>query len=307
MNPLAVLLAELKCTPIPRESLDGLIRRMEDAVSSVIQGDEPNLFRLSDGETLDAIRNDPRWRNDWYRKWFDERGLFQLIGIHRAICNVADSNLRRVALAAFSDILRRCSHARGGYPNVMYDKRRLARSLPAPLFLSRLRDFCIAIAELTGAAIKYPPDIREGDARATGLSDCSIDAIITHPPYIGSIPYAEYGALSLTWLGHDPRKLDNELTGGKRQSSDVRERFENAYGSMFREAYRVLKPNAPIFLLVGHPLVKGERINLGEMTIRLATEAGFLLQARGERIGVNRRANKMGSEDILFLHKPKSE
>ncbi len=34
--------------------------------------------------------------------------------------------------------------------------------------------------------------------------------------YIGSIPYAEYGVLSLTWLGYDAKQLDRELTGGRR-------------------------------------------------------------------------------------------
>ena len=64
-----------------------------------------------------------------------------------------------------------------------------------------------------------------GNATALPMANDSVDAVISHPPYVGSIPYAEYGALSLRWLGFDPKQLDRQLTGGRRQSREVVERF----------------------------------------------------------------------------------
>jgi len=306
MNPLATLLARTKCTPITRARLDELIRIMTETVADILSnGGEGTLFSQTGMASLrTSIEEDVRFHGEWYRKWYDEVGLYQLIGIHRAIEAVQDEHLRRVATVAFSDILRRCSHARGGYPNVMYDKRRLIRPIPAPLFLTRLREFCQMIASLAEQRILgYEPEVRDGDARATGLPDNCVDAVITHPPYIGSVPYAEYGMLSLTWLGYDPKQLDRALIGGKRQSQDVLERFRRDYAAVLCESWRVLKPGKHLFVLVGHPLVKGQRINLADMTCELAVRADFKLVANAARAGINRRANKMGEEDLLFFAK----
>jgi tRNA G10 N-methylase Trm11 len=135
------------------------------------------------------------------------------------------------------------------------------------------------------------------------MADASVDAIVTHPPYIGSIPYAEYGLLSLVWLGHDPRKLDNQLTGGRRQSSRVVERFEEGFREMLSEAGRVLKPHKMMVMLVGSPLVKGKRVDLAEMAKRLGSHAGFDCVATHTRAGTNRRANLMGAESLLFFER----
>ena len=135
------------------------------------------------------------------------------------------------------------------------------------------------------------------------LEDCSVDAVISHPPYIGSVPYAEYGLLSLKWLGADPKALDRELTGGRRQSSDVVSRFRDGYGLMLREASRVLRPSRHVFLMVGNPVVKGEKIDLAKMSIELAGANGLRLVASTVRTGGNRRANKMGEEYLLFFQK----
>lgn len=305
MNPLALLIARTKCTPISRLKLDALIKQMTLAMGEIDGGqDGGTLFASQQSDIIDAIYADPRFKDEWYLKWFSEKAVFQLIGIHRAIMFLDASDCRNLALTAFSDILRRCSYAHSGYPNVMYDKRRLRRGDPLPLFVERLREFALAVAELERHKLTEKPYLREGDARETELPDDHVDAIITHPPYIGSIPYAEYGALSLTWLGHDPKCLDLRLTGGKRQAKDVLDRFQVDYGRMLQESFRILKPGKYLFVLVGHPLVKGKRIDLSEMTRNLAEAAGFSLAARTSRTGINRRANKMGDEDLLFFQKP---
>ena len=72
---------------------------------------------------------------------------------------------------------------------------------------------------------------------------------------------------------------------------------------MFREAERVLKPGRYVFLMVGNPTVRGDIVNLVGMTLKLARDVGLELTARAGRQGVNRRANKMGAEHLLFFRK----
>jgi hypothetical protein len=107
----------------------------------------------------------------------------------------------------------------------------------------------------------------------------------------------------LKWLGFDPKLLVLELTGGRRQSPKVVVRFRVGYGKLLVESSRVLKPGKHAFLMVGNPVVRGEIVDLAEMTIELASLANLNLVNRTLRNGVNRRANKMGAEHLLFFKK----
>jgi SAM-dependent methyltransferase len=304
LNPLAVLIAKVKTSPVLKKELEGLFLSISKELSVNHNNNDLPLFSRASDEQSDPIFCDPRLDQDWYRKWFQPHVLEELVAIDRAISRIRKENLRDVARVAFSDILRRSSNAAAGYPNVMFDKRVLQKGAPIRPFLKALE----RIIEMVGSLLPIETALRgvrviHGNAMNVPLDDSSVDAVISHPPYIGSIPYAEYGALSLQWLGVEPKQLDKELTGGRRQSPDVVKRFEQGYQKMLVEAARILKPGRHAFLMVGNPVVRGQIVDLAEMTVRLSEDAGLGLVARTERRGVNRRANKMGAEHLLFFRK----
>lgn len=299
LNPLAVLIARTKTRPVSSDRLERLQRDLRAALG----GGSPvgELFKTSLHE---RASNDARLGDEWYKKWFQPHVLQQLVAIHLAISDIEDQAERNVATIAFSEILRRSSNAHSGYPNVMFDKNAPEKPSPARAFFKALN----RVAEMVASLESTPADWKnvnaiEANATAIPVETDSVDAVVTHPPYIGSIPYAEYGSLSLTWMGVDPKALDRELTGGRRQSKDVVDRFATGYASMLKESARILKPGRFAFLMVGNPVVKGELIDLSEMTVELATTAGLRLVSRTVREGVNRRANKMGAEHLLFFQK----
>ena len=305
LNPLAVLIARVKTTPIAEAALNELVGSLGKALS--MPGDDGSLplFQGLAEEAACALDRDPRFHQEWYRKWFQPHVLRDLLTIDLAIRDVDRQALRDVARVAFSNILRRCSNAHSSYPNVMFDKNSPIKGSPVPAFLKTLNRKTEMVASLSNVKASWSDvEVILGNAAALQMDDDTVDAVITHPPYIGSIPYAEYGALSLQWLGTDFRRLDRELTGGRRQSKDVVQRFEHAYGQMLKETQRVLRPGRHAFLMVGNPIVRGEIVNLPQMTARLACKAGLELAARTERYGINRRANKMGAEHLLFFRKP---
>jgi hypothetical protein len=307
LNPLAVLISHVKTTPVQEKTLHDYLVRTETHLRSAFDR-TGSLFESSHSAAHDEIKEvkeDWRYGDPWFNKWFQKEPLLELIAVHRKVLSETDADSRNIGLVAFSDILRKCSNAHHSYPNVMFDKTN--RSVPSavPEFLRRLKEVSAAVVELCNVA-KAPvllPKVILGDAQALPMADASVDAIVTHPPYIGSIPYAEYGLLSLVWLGHDPRKLDNQLTGGRRQSSRVVERFEEGFREMLSEAGRVLKPHKMMVMLVGSPLVKGKRVDLAEMAKRLGSHAGFDCVATHTRAGTNRRANLMGAESLLFFER----
>ena len=263
------------------------------------------LFRNLAGEKVSGLDRDPRFDHEWYRKWFQPHVLRDLLAIDLAIREVDGQATRDVARVAFSNILRRSSNAHSSYPNVMFDKNSPAKGSPIPAFLKTLKRNVEMVASLSRVSASWSDvKIIHGNAAALPIADDTVDAVISHPPYVGSVPYAEYGALSLQWLGVDPKQLDWELTGGRRQSRDVIQRFEDSYRHMLKETQRVLRPGRHAFLMVGNPIVRGEIVNLAQMTLQLACDAGLELAVRTERLGINRRANNMGAEHLLFFRKP---
>ncbi len=305
LNPLAVLIAGCKVTPISVRDLADLCKSFAQLVAAIVDR-EGSLFEPSAAHSklITEARDDARRQDPWFRKWFQEDVLDDLLVIDHSIGNLEDPRLRTVARVAFSDILRRSSNAHQGYPNVMFDKRSRKKERPGKAFQRVLESICEMVQTLASAPVDWSKvSVREGNATSTGLEDDSVDAIVTHPPYVGSIPYAEYGVLSLKWLGADPKKLDRVLTGGRRQSPDVVQRFRHDYALMFQEAFRVLRPGRHFFVMVGNPVVKGSVVDLAHMTRALAVEAGFRMVAATSRKGINRRANKMGEEALLFFQK----
>ncbi|MBU4489723.1 MAG: site-specific DNA-methyltransferase [Actinobacteria bacterium] len=307
LSPLAVMISRVKTTPVGHAILEDLLERQMNALDPLLQRSQPSLFTNSHdnlGLMSEKVIGDWRWTDPWYVKWFFDSPRFELIAIHQVVMSEPDPLCRDVLLVAFSDILRSSSRAHGGYPNVMFDKRKSESSPVTARYLARLAEIIRSIDTLDGAFDKeYQPEVLLGDAQSIPMSDATVDAVITHPPYVGSIPYAEYGVLSLVWLGYDPRELDRILTGGKRQTKDVVDRFRNGFDRMISESHRVLKPNKMMFMLLGNPTVKGQVIDLTEMAIAIATGIGFSVYAVQVRRGKNRRANLMGHESLLFLRK----
>ena len=304
LNPLAVLIARVKTTPIPKAALEASRRTISKVLAKCGADNSLPLFRDMNSEMAIRSDQDPRFNHEWYRKWFQCHVLKELLAIDLVIREIDHPLLRDLARVTFSNILRRSSNARSGYPNVMFDKNTPRKGAPTPGFLKAFEANADMVASLSNVNASWSDvTVIHGDATALPIDDETVDAVITHPPYVGSIPYAEYGALSLQWLGIDSKQLDRGLTGGRRQSKRVVQRFEEGYTQMFREAERVLKPGRYVFLMVGNPTVRGDIVNLVGMTLKLARDVGLELTARAERQGVNRRANKMGAEHLLFFRK----
>lgn len=304
LNPIAILIARVKTMRVSQAAFDVIENDIIPFIRSIASGGQMTLFDTHYIEIKDS-KNLWRLTDEWHTKWFQPHVLEQLIQIYDMIENITDEQARDIATVAFSNILRRSSNASSKYPNVMYDKNSKRKPLPAPFFLETLRSITDGLKELSG---KIPDDvnveIRLCNNLHTELDDNSVDAIITHPPYIAAIPYAEYCSLSLHWLGYNERALDKELTGGRRHSKKVVDFFSEDYKRFFDECYRVLKPGKFAFLMVGNPTSNGGVVDLNTMTMNFAKAVGFEHITTAVRKGMNRRGNNMGEEYLIFLRRP---
>lgn len=304
LNPIAVLIAKAKLMRCDKNELLDFRDSFIDVLDSTLL-DKPSLLSPY---IANAITPSNEWRleDPWNNKWYQPHVLKQLVEIYSLIDSIEDGRFKLLSQVAFSEILRRSSNANSRYPNVMFDRNCKEKPLPYSSFRDSFLSTLNAVIALQDSynAPDYEPMIIEGNN--TGLFDIpsdSFDAIVTHPPYVGAIPYAEYCCLSLNWFGYDHKALDMELTGGKRQRKDVVTRFECDYDAMFKESYRLLKADRYMFTLVGNPTVRGTVYNLEKSTIDIAVTNGFTHIATAYRAGINRRGNNMGSEALLFFRK----
>lgn len=302
LNPIAVLIARAKTIHLPSDVLIEYKQAMDEFLDSL----EPGLFQGTHPDSMYDPELDERWSDAWFQKWFQEPVLRQLIVISHHIDTLKKSDEKLIAQVALSDILRRSSNASSRYPNVMFDKNAPVKPLPLAAFRNTYRQMIeclIQYGQLNLPATSSTQMLLGNNTHMSVVHDASVDTIVTHPPYIAAVPYAEYCSVSLKWFGYDNKALDGELTGGKRQSTKVVERFSGDYDAFFGEASRVLKPGGFLFAMVGNPTVRGKMIDLERMTVDKAENHGFDHVVTTTRKGVNRRGNNMGEEYLLFFQR----
>jgi len=306
LNPVATMISKVKCTPLSETLLSRELANVQTLLSTI--GGASRNGQLSLRFHTDRKWNsDPRLGDSWYLKWFQRPVLEQLVAIYQTISSIGNVHVRNLTSVAFSNILRKSSNASSAYPNVMFDRSITSRPLPLKPFLLELHKTCAMVTELhrtVSGRTWYAPQVILADSRAIPLPDKSVDAIITHPPYIGSIPYAEYQQLSLHWFGHESKALDTILIGGRRQAKDVLSRYRLGMRETLLEIRRVLKPGRMIGFLIGDPLVHGRRVSLFRLISKCASECELHLIAAHRRRGINHRANKMSRERVVFFQRP---
>ena len=119
------------------------------------------------------------------------------------------------------------------------------------------------------------PSVRVIRASATSipLPDASQDAVITDPPYYDNISYADLSDFFYVWLKRSvgflyPDDFGGELTPKRSEAVSVGHRhggnratatsfYEATMAAAFAEAYRVLKPDAPLVCIYAHKTTLG--------------------------------------------------
>ena len=304
LNPLAILISEVKTNVLPIEKLEKFRIDIQSSLEKNINK-QAVLFDSPYYCSIEDPTQSNRMTSEWNLKWYQLDILKQLIMIDNLIESVEDPDLKKIAQVAFSSILRKSSNASSRYPNVMYDKNHKKKPLPLRSFIDSIDDVINKLKELSRDMNGEKGDITYllDNNTNIALDDNTVDAIITHPPYVAAVPYAEYNCLSLEWFGYSSKDLDNEITGGRRHRKDVADRFRTDYEKMLEESYRVLKRGKYAFFMVGNPTANGKIVDLHEMTKELAENAGFEYVCTAERKGMNRRGNNMGAEYLEFFRK----
>jgi tRNA G10 N-methylase Trm11 len=145
------------------------------------------------------------------------------------------------------------------------------------------------------------------DLRASGISDNSIDAIVTSPPYSIALDYVKNDEHALDGLGVDTNELRGAMTGVRGRGPAQKLHLYNAdMQAMFHEVARILKPRARAAFVIGDATVDGREYTTTDQMSDWAVSAGLILEQSIPKI-VYGLYGMFQDEKILIFRKPSEE
>lgn len=147
--------------------------------------------------------------------------------------------------------------------------RRDIRAIVLSKSRSLLAD-CDSATRHTLQHVRHSAQLLTGPARETvGLSDGSVDLVVTSPPFLDVVDYAGDNWLRCWFCGIDPSSV--EITIAKKL-----EGWKQAMAEVLTELYRVVRPGGYVAFEVGE--VRRGKLRLEEAVVPAAAGAGLLAE-----------------------------
>ncbi len=301
VDPLAVLIATVWTTAI-----DVAAARAE---ATAVLKTAQRLFTGITAATAYPNGADAETKR-FIRYWFDVRSRKQLTALVDSIQLVPDQAIRNSLWCGFSRLIiakqagvslaMDLSHSR---PHRVYRK---APVLPFEKFLDAMDRVLKNSIDVKSRPRGPATTVRLGDARVVPLADCSVDLVVTSPPYLNAIDYMRCSKFSLVWMGYGIQELrevrsssigtENTLNAEAKWRPLVRslaihpplserhERMLLKYAAdmhlALSEVARVLARGGRAVYVVGENTIRGSFIPTAELIKKLAQESGLQLRAK---------------------------
>lgn len=299
LNPLAILIAASKTTPINIKTLDLYLKDFNDVAFGY-------RFGLSSGMSIVL----PQFPNIDY--WFSKAVQHELSIIKNYIASIEEPAVQNFFKVAFSETVRECSWTMNSeFKLYRMPMKKLEAFNPNVLIvmeskLSRNRKGLVAYqkAKVDPATQTrlYTFNTVEG-IPPTISSEAAVDMVVTSPPYGDSrttVAYGQFSRLSNQWLDvGNASDVDKSLMGGRRapnghrfgidildrtlqkigeqdekRSKDVIAFFKD-YETSIKHISKTIKPNGFACFVVGNRTVKNITIPTDEITRIFFEQNGF--------------------------------
>lgn len=294
LNPLAVLIAKTKTTPINPAVLQknylSLVKDIDTTKISRI--DEPDFFNIN--------------------FWFKKPVIRELAKIKKCLSKIDDPKIKDFFSVTLSDTIRCSSNVRKGefklfripedkLQNYCPDVRAIFKSKCERNLLG-MKEFSEIVDRKTWAKILHADSTTKYK-----IKDESVDCVITSPPYGDSrttVAYGQFSRLSLQWLDmalNDETNVDKRLLGGTmvdiecadlesktlqssfavisdadgKRSKDVLAFYADLNRAIL-QAYRILKKGGCFCVVVGNRTVKKVKLETDYIIAELANKIGFV-------------------------------
>jgi len=317
INPLAVLIAKVRTTPIPTVQLLETLNLIEEN------------HRKNHSEIVEFY-------NIHY--WFDEEVIKQLSKLKKAIFCIKKENHRDFFKVAFSETVRKVSKTEYNEFKLLRRKNSNNNSNVIKVFreislknIGLLTDFYRNIKHKKTRIVVENRNI----LKPSKLEDKSIDLVVTSPPYGDSrttVAYGQFSRLSLRWLGLE-EDVDRTSLGSKPKNItydlpseilyEVLQRIANKDEKRAKEVFsfykdlfdsiqiiaKKVKRNGYVCFVVGNRRVKSEELPTDKISADFFKSLGFLHQKTIVRAISNKRmplenapSNIKGEKDFTMRY-----
>jgi len=285
INPLAVLLAQVKTTPLKPGLLVNILQNLLLNVGKT-KGQRPSFFNIN--------------------FWFKEKVIEDLSSLLTEIEKISNLEIKRFFKVAFSEVVRLCSNTQNSEFKLMR-KKELESYNPnvfetfKKVTLKNINKLAETYKDtlLTNKVKIFTRDAR----RPLEIEPNSIDLILTSPPYGDSkttVAYGQFSRFSLQWLGYQNVNIDQESLGGRtvpslshnlpsptlikiiKEVAYKEEKRAREVLSFFLDLYEcflnltpLLKHHGHFCLVVGNRRVKQVTIPTDEIIVELCCSLGF--------------------------------
>lgn len=298
INPIAKLITQTKTKPIrPKSLLNGRGTFLHDYENA----------------PLILYPHHPR-----INYWFDEATIKKLDKLYYAIKKIKNRDVKRFFLCAFSHNLKNCSRWLMKSIKPTLDKDKIMPNTKETFMrhldsMIKKNDLFYATLQKSNNLRTYAKMYRRDSTKTLPLKSCSIDLIVTSPPYVTSYEYADLHQLSILWFGDDPNhfkkwhRFSNEFTNFRKHfigtsckrnksgdynseiASDIVCRLStierplardvaNYYldmKSVFIEMHRILKPGKKACIIIGNTNLRGVDILNAQVAAEQMESIGF--------------------------------
>lgn len=280
INPLAVLIAKVRTTPISTEKTFKLLE--------LILKENVKDYEI------------PKFPNIEY--WFDEDVMEELAKLRAIIFSIEDIKLQNLFKVAFSETIRLVSRADHSEFKLVRAKKAKKKDVKF-VFETIAKGNIINLSVLSNLTFRAHVDIRQFNVLDNlPIEDESVDLVITSPPYGDSkttVAYEQFSKLSIKWLGLDD-SFKNYQLGAKEKSykyalplDELNEYIENIkrsdekrakdvynfYADLYRATENIskkVKPDKYAVIVVGNRRVKGVELPTDKICASFFSQFGFV-------------------------------
>jgi DNA modification methylase len=280
INPLAVLIAKVRTTPISTEKAFKLLE----------------LILKQDVKDYEI----PKFPNIEY--WFDEDVIEELAKLRAIIFSIEDIKLQNPFKVAFSETIRLVSRADHSEFKLVRAKKAKKKDVKF-VFETIAKRNIINLSVLSKLALKARVNVRQFNVLDNlPIEDESVDLVITSPPYGDSkttVAYEQFSKLSVKWLGLDD-SFKNYQLGAKEKNYEYalpsdelsecleeikrsdEKRAKDVY-SFYADLYRAIeniskkvKSGKYAVIVVGNRKVKGVELPTDKICASFFSQFGFV-------------------------------
>ena len=286
INPLAVLIAKVKTTPIEPSKLEYYLDCIKKKLKERINIKIPRFFNLE--------------------YWFKEKTIRELSILKQALIQVEEKHVKDFFYVCFSKTVIDVSLCRSKeYKLYRMPEDEIKKFNPDTFkkFEENTKKSINGMKEYYKIVKNVPSVVMLGDSRNIPLNDKSVDLIVTSPPYGDSkttVAYGQFSRYPALWIGFDEklvRSIDKISLGGNRSNlkfhsetleaiiskiekrSERRARDVESYfadlGKCIEEFSRVLKLNGHACIVIGNRTVRRVRIPTDKIIVEIGREFNF--------------------------------